>query len=289
MCYGGRAMSETQTVIASAPEIAPPTPSLTATPAPTPTPAPAPATILLPAKVAEALSEAARVIENIEAPLDVLNLLIERRKTLRKELASIDTQIHILGGAIPKGQRMVWQCKRCAYRWQSFSVEPPRACARCRSVGWNKEPQRLSARRPSDPPAPSWKPPSEKDHRRMAVRIVPWASPPALTEATAAAAAAKVDLLASAAPSVPSLAPPPSVGLPPPPRASAFAPAPVMPARPLSEQLAEAIATPTPMPATQPAELLSVDNPEADAYAPEEDDHADRDHAHDRDDDDIRE
>jgi predicted Zn-ribbon and HTH transcriptional regulator len=267
-------MSETQTVIATDPA-APPTA----------TPSPAPATILLPAKVAEALSEAARVIENIEAPLDVLNLLIERRKTLRKELASIDTQIHILGGAIPKGQRMVWQCKRCAYRWQSFSVEPPRACARCRSVGWNKEPQRLSARRPSDPPAPSWKPPSEKDHRRMAVRIVPWASPPALTEATAAAAAAKVDPPSPTAPSAPSLAPPPSVGLPPPPRASAFAPvvppAPPVPARPLSEQLAEVILPPV-APVQQPAELLSVDNPEADAYAPEEDDHAD-DHDADRD------
>lgn len=278
MCYGGRVMSETQTAIATDPA-APPTA----------TPSPAPATILLPAKVAEALSEAARVIENIEAPLDVLNLLIERRKTLRKELASIDTQIHILGGAIPKGQRMVWQCKRCAYRWQSFSVEPPRACARCRSVGWNKEPQRLSARRPSDPPAPSWKPPSEKDHRRMAVRIVPWASPPALTEATAAAAAAKVDLPALAAPSVPSLAPPPSVGLPPPPRASAFAPvSPPAPTRPLSEQLAEAILPPAAQavqaaPASPAeAEAEQVDNPDADAYAPEENNDADN-HDADRD------
>lgn len=245
-------MSETHTAIAPAP--APPAP-----------------TLLLPAQVAEALIAASRVIENIEAPLDVLNLLIERRKALRKELASIDTQIHILGGAIPKGQRMVWECKRCAYRWQSFSVEPPRACARCRSIGWNKDPVRFTARRPTDPPAPSWKAPSEKDYRRKAARIVPWASPPALTEAVAAA---KVD-----PPTALSVPPPaPSVGLPPPPRASAFAPvtnapaAPAAPARPLSEQLAEAIATPSTEAQKLKVDLSAtgqepMDNVEADAYA----------------------
>lgn len=215
--------------------------------------APDPAPVPRPYSVSAALAVAVDAITAFDKPLDILAILVERRMALHSELEKIELQIRVIRGTGPDGQRPWCHCRRCGWDWQSYGTELPRACARCHSIGWNIEPVLSNARKPGDAPAKSWK-------SRQPRRLRPLKGKAAIAAVAAANSAAEPTTLdVPAANTTADLRFQPVNGLPPPPRASAFAPRAIAPPPTegsLSAQLVEA---------------LQVDDVTADAYVPEED------------------
>lgn len=164
-----------------------------------------------------------------------LDHLIKLRNEVTFEIMRLRS---VLG--LPLLDRPAWDCKRCGYQWVGYSVEhPPKGCPRCHSPCWNEPPLTDRARRPSDPPHPSWgnkgrtivaHPPVGKKIKRRKNKNIQVPVP-------------------QVAPTVEPVSV--SAGLPPPPKVD---PAPTWePLRPLAETLRERIATSDPTLALEPA------------------------------------
>lgn len=217
----------------------------------------------LPPTVADALLTSAKGSGEVDRPLDILRMLITRRATLYAELSKLDIQIRILSTSMSDTARPLWRCKRCDHTWHSWTSTPPHICARCHSTGWSTEPKYRHSRRPGDPPAPSWKVLKPKPHRHAGGRRRPPSLPSPIawpTDTKPSIDDMVIEDLASSPQLARDLA-----GLPPPPKASAFAP------RPLARQLAdlhvaESLDRLAGPPAT-PSPATPVDNPAPPDYA----------------------
>ena len=82
---------------------------------------------------------------------------LQRLISLRRQLRVIQMQIREIAGEAALYKRQPVQCLRCGYDWFPYNQYlPPLCCARCGTTAWN-EPPTATSRKPSDPPAPSWR------------------------------------------------------------------------------------------------------------------------------------
>lgn len=149
-------------------------------------------------------------------------------QSLRRQLLDIQLQIRDIAGPAALLARTEVECLKCGYRWTPYNpFVPPLRCANCGCYTWN-EPPTANSRKPTDPPARSFK--QRKGRRRPKLRV--WAegsgSPFAPREV-------KAPPQASVPPPPSSVFVPPSVrsALPPPP-----SPSPVAPTESLSARFA---------------------------------------------------
>jgi predicted Zn-ribbon and HTH transcriptional regulator len=129
---------------------------------------------------------------------------------LRRSLLDIQLQIRAIAGPVALVARTPVTCQKCGYSWTPYNpFVPPLRCAQCGCHTWN-EPVTATSRKPSDPPARSFK--VRKGKRRPKLRV--WA------EGSGSPFAPKLPMADGAAPVVsPPPFIPPSVrsALPPPP------------------------------------------------------------------------
>lgn len=131
---------------------------------------------------------------------------------LRGELLAVQQRIRAIAGPAALVARTPVECLKCGFSWTPYNpFVPPLRCARCGCHTWN-EPPTATSRKPSDPPAPSFKP--RKGKRKPKLRL--WAegsgspfAPKVITVDPSATRAAPSPAPIFVPPSVRSALPPP--------------------------------------------------------------------------------
>lgn len=82
--------------------------------------------------------------------------LASRILSMRRRRRSLDLELRHLE-KLWRTQRPWRHCLRCGYDWQAISLtSTPKCCARCHSKGWDTESSKPRARKPGDAPNPAW-------------------------------------------------------------------------------------------------------------------------------------
>ena len=106
-----------------------------------------------------------------------INFLLEHRRQITSELLAYLTPAQLAEAVRP----VLGPCTRCDYLWRGKADRhPPIQCPRCHSSFWQAEPQRPNARRPDDPPNPTWALENERKNSRRKTIASARMSPSAL-------------------------------------------------------------------------------------------------------------
>jgi hypothetical protein len=105
------------------------------------------------------------------SPLDVQRLI-----DLRRQIRIAQTEIKSITGRVELVERKQVECMRCGKEWYPNNPYlPPVTCPRCGSTAWSQPPTEQS-RKPSDPPAKSWRYPKGERKPKIRIRVpkAPW-------------------------------------------------------------------------------------------------------------------